>query len=139
MQGFPEPEKFDPDRMDPAGRAEDVKYRGNYLPFGCGPHYCVGREYAMNHLITFLAVFATSVKWERVKDGGCVRFSFISRRARARTTSSCALQFDVRVQLFVHSFHFYIAVAVGCREKRIVYLPTLYPGTCIVRMAPFQQ
>lgn len=31
---------------------------------------CVGREYAMNHLMAFLALFATSVDWTRTKDGG---------------------------------------------------------------------
>ena len=33
QQGFPNPEKFDPDRMMP-DRAEDSTYRANYLPFG---------------------------------------------------------------------------------------------------------
>ena len=31
---------------------------------------CVGREYAMNHLMAFLALYSTSVDWERTKDGG---------------------------------------------------------------------
>ena len=55
--------------MDPAGRAEDVKFKNNFLPFGCGPHYCVGREYAMNHLTAFVALMATTLDWTRERDG----------------------------------------------------------------------
>lgn len=69
LAGFPEPHLFDPARMDPNGRAEDVKFKNNYLPFGCGPHYCVGREYAMNHLVAFIAIFATTLDWTRKRDG----------------------------------------------------------------------
>jgi cytochrome P450 family 710 subfamily A protein len=46
-------------------RAEDSKYRQNFLTFGVGPHMCVGREYAINHLIAFLSILSTSVDWER--------------------------------------------------------------------------
>eukprot|EP00042_Codosiga_hollandica_P016692 m.43330 g.43330 ORF g.43330 m.43330 type:complete len:508 (+) comp46710_c0_seq1:81-1604(+) len=63
-QGFPDAEKFDPDRMMP-DRAEDSKYRQYFLTFGVGPHMCVGREYATNHLIAFLAILSMSVEWTR--------------------------------------------------------------------------
>lgn len=39
----------------------------NFLVFGHGPHYCVGKEYAQNHLITFLAIASTSLDWSRVR------------------------------------------------------------------------
>jgi cytochrome P450 len=68
-QGFSNPDVFDPDRFDPAGRDEGAKFQANFLPFGVGAHYCVGREYAMNHLMAFIAIFATSVKWTRKHDG----------------------------------------------------------------------
>lgn len=48
-------------------RREDVTYAGNYLVFGHGPHYCVGKEYAINHLITFLAILSTSLDWTRFR------------------------------------------------------------------------
>jgi cytochrome P450 family 710 subfamily A protein len=69
MQGFPEPERFDPDRMDPNGRAEDIRFRANFMTFGCGPHLCVGREYAINHLVAFMSILAASCTWTRRKDG----------------------------------------------------------------------
>jgi hypothetical protein len=48
---------------------------------------CVGREYALNHLVVFAAVAATRLAWTRKRDG---------------------------------------------LEDTIVYLPTLYPGSCLV-------
>lgn len=50
LQGFTDPEKFDPDRFSEA-RREDVAFGRNFLTFGFGPHACVGREYAINHLV----------------------------------------------------------------------------------------
>eukprot|EP00180_Rhodochaete_pulchella_P001105 Plantae.Rhodophyta-Rhodochaete_pulchella.ctg1921.p1 GENE.Plantae.Rhodophyta-Rhodochaete_pulchella.ctg1921~~Plantae.Rhodophyta-Rhodochaete_pulchella.ctg1921.p1 ORF type:complete len:444 (-),score=63.24 Plantae.Rhodophyta-Rhodochaete_pulchella.ctg1921:1441-2772(-) len=63
-EGFPNPHVFDPERMMP-GRDEHIKYRENFLPFGVGPHYCPGREYAINHIIAFVAIFTTEIDWER--------------------------------------------------------------------------
>jgi sterol 22-desaturase len=53
-------------RFSPA-RGEDIKFAGNFLVFGHGPHYCVGKEYAMNHLITFLAIYSTALDCKRTK------------------------------------------------------------------------
>ena len=58
MQGFTDPWKFDPDRFSPK-RQEDIIFGKNFMPFGHGPHYCVGKEYAINHLTAFLAIIAT--------------------------------------------------------------------------------
>lgn len=65
QEGWTEPEKFDPERWDENGRNEGVKFAKNFLPFGCGPHYCVGREYAMNHLAVFLSIIATHCDFTR--------------------------------------------------------------------------
>ncbi|EIE22849.1 cytochrome P450, C-22 desaturase [Coccomyxa subellipsoidea C-169] len=64
MQGFTDAHAFDPDRFGPE-RKEDMTCAKNFLTFGCGPHYCVGREYASNHLIVYLAILATSCDWTR--------------------------------------------------------------------------
>ena len=64
FEGFPEPEKFDPDRFSPE-RNEFAKHGTNWLPFGLGPHYCMGRDYAQNHLMCFLAELVSHADWER--------------------------------------------------------------------------
>ena len=40
-RGFPDAQRFDPDRMSPE-RKEDILHAKNFLTFGHGPHYCVG-------------------------------------------------------------------------------------------------
>ncbi|KAG2482695.1 hypothetical protein HYH03_018401 [Edaphochlamys debaryana] len=65
-QGYENPDKFDPDRFGPE-RQEDVKFASNYLVFGHGPHYCVGKEYANNHLCVFLSLLATQLDWKRIR------------------------------------------------------------------------
>lgn len=65
FQGFTDPHTFDPDRFSPE-RKEDVKFKGNFLVFGAGPHKCLGYEYAMLHLLAFTSLFTTHVDFERV-------------------------------------------------------------------------
>lgn len=45
---FPEPEKFNPDRFD----NPDVRNHPAYLPFGCGPRYCIGTRLATTQVRT---------------------------------------------------------------------------------------
>ncbi len=42
-----------------------MKYSKNFLTFGVGPHMCVGREYAINHLVAFLSLYSTHCNAER--------------------------------------------------------------------------
>ncbi|KAL3155714.1 hypothetical protein ABBQ32_012735 [Trebouxia sp. C0010 RCD-2024] len=65
-QGFSNPSVFDPDRFSPE-RKEDIKYQKNFLTFGHGPHYCVGKDYAVNQIICYLANLSTSCEWTRRK------------------------------------------------------------------------
>lgn len=65
-QGFTKAKEFDPDRFSPE-RKEDVTHASNFLVFGHGPHYCVGKEYAINHLMTFLAIVSTAADWKRTR------------------------------------------------------------------------
>lgn len=42
---WPEPQKFDPERFAPGADSQRPKYA--YIPFGGGPHLCIGRDFAM--------------------------------------------------------------------------------------------
>ena len=64
MQGFTDAEKFDPDRFGP-DRKEDIVHSRNYLVFGAGSHLCVGKDYAINQLVCYLAILSTSCDWTR--------------------------------------------------------------------------
>jgi cytochrome P450 len=50
---FPEPDRFDPDRFAP-GRVEAIPEYA-YLPFGAGPHVCIGNTFAMMEITLVLA------------------------------------------------------------------------------------
>lgn len=50
---YPNPEAFDPDRWGSSGSAE--KFPKNFMVFGNGPHHCLGKEYAILHLMSTIA------------------------------------------------------------------------------------
>jgi len=53
------PEQFDPARFAPAAVAERHRYA--YLPFGAGPHTCIGMNFALMEAIVILATLAQGV------------------------------------------------------------------------------
>lgn len=65
---MPRSEVFDPDRMGPEERM-DQRFRKAFVPFGYGPHKCVGYQYAINQLMTVLAVASYGYDWERHMTG----------------------------------------------------------------------
>ena len=58
QKNWKNPDKFNPDRFN-----SDQK--GIFIPFGCGPHRCIGMQYAMNHITMFISILSTSCKMKR--------------------------------------------------------------------------
>lgn len=58
---YPNPESFNPDRWGPEGHAE--KYPKNFMVFGNGPHHCLGKEYAIMHLMAIIAQASLQLEW----------------------------------------------------------------------------
>jgi cytochrome P450 len=53
------PEQFDPARFSPSATAERHRYA--YLPFGAGPHTCIGMNFALMEAIVILATLVQGV------------------------------------------------------------------------------
>lgn len=53
---WPNPECYDPDRFDPAVARK--RSRWHYLPFGAGPHNCIGQHFALIEMKTVVAAVA---------------------------------------------------------------------------------
>ncbi|KAF5475159.1 hypothetical protein F2P56_006994 [Juglans regia] len=76
FQGFSEPDRFDPDRFSEE-RQEDRIFKRNYLAFGAGAHQCLGQRYALNHLVLFIAMFATLLDFRRHRTDGCDEIAYV--------------------------------------------------------------
>lgn len=61
---FPDPDRFDPDRWTPEHEAKLPRYA--YLPFGAGPHICIGNHFAMMEAHLMLATLAQRVLFDLV-------------------------------------------------------------------------
>ncbi len=61
---FPNPDRFDPDRWTPENEAKLPRYA--YLPFGAGPHICIGNHFAMMAAQLVLATLVQRVTFELV-------------------------------------------------------------------------
>ncbi|KAG0499357.1 hypothetical protein HPP92_004048 [Vanilla planifolia] len=76
FQGFPDPERFEPDRFLEE-RQEDRLYKRHFLAFGAGPHQCVGQRYAVNHLVIFVALFVSLLDFRRHRTDGCDEIAYV--------------------------------------------------------------
>ena len=59
---WPDPERFDPERFTPENSASRPRFA--YMPFGGGPHQCIGNNFA---LLEAQMIFATIVQRYRLK------------------------------------------------------------------------
>jgi cytochrome P450 len=59
---FPEPERFRPERFAPEAEAELPKLA--YLPFGSGPHACIGRSFAMMEAVLLMSAVKQKFRFE---------------------------------------------------------------------------
>lgn len=62
----PDPERFDPERFTP--EREKAIPRGAYLPFGMGPHTCIGNAFAMMEMKIALALIVQRFHLAHVAD-----------------------------------------------------------------------
>ncbi|KAH7568258.1 hypothetical protein JRO89_XS07G0267200 [Xanthoceras sorbifolium] len=58
---FPEPEKFDPSRLEGNGPPPFT-----FVPFGEGPRMCPGKEYARLQILVFMHNIITKFKWKKL-------------------------------------------------------------------------
>lgn len=63
---FPDPERFDPERFTPERAADLPRYA--YLPFGAGPHVCIGAQFAMMEAKLILAMLAQRFMFDLADD-----------------------------------------------------------------------
>jgi cytochrome P450 len=72
---FPDPERFDVGRYDPP-RAEH-KQQGAYVPFGLGPHTCLGAGLAQAQIMATVATLLHEVELRVTPPGYVLRRSFV--------------------------------------------------------------
>ena len=56
---FPQPEQFVPERFAP-GRVESIPQHA-YIPFGAGPHVCIGNTFAMMEMVLAISTLIQRV------------------------------------------------------------------------------
>jgi cytochrome P450 len=77
---FPEPDRFDPARFEPA--AEKNIPRGAYVPFGAGARVCIGNNFALMEGQIILATLAQRVELSLVDPGEIAPEPLVTLRPR---------------------------------------------------------
>jgi cytochrome P450 len=65
-----EPQRFDPERFSPE-RAEDERHTHSWIPFGGGPHICLGFRFAETQVRAIMHQMLLRYRWS-VPDGYCM-------------------------------------------------------------------
>jgi enediyne biosynthesis protein E7 len=77
---WPAPERFDPDRFDPARSTSRPGYA--YIPFGAGPRFCVGNHLGLMEAAFVVAMVARDLRLRKVRDHEVVAEPMLSLRVR---------------------------------------------------------
>ncbi|MFI1353164.1 cytochrome P450 [Streptomyces sp. NPDC020898] len=78
-----DPERFDPDRFRAGkGRAPGKRHRFAYLPFGAGPHLCIGKHFALMEAHLLLAALLQRYEFRHVPSHRVVDHATITLRPR---------------------------------------------------------
>ncbi|RUS21088.1 cytochrome P450 [Endogone sp. FLAS-F59071] len=88
---YPNPDKFNPDRFGPNGDASDIAK--NYMVFGCGPHHCLGKEYAIGVIMSLIAQASIKLNWEHVTTKDSEKITIF---ATTYPTDACTLKVTPR-------------------------------------------
>ena len=79
-QFWDHPERFDPDRFDPANSTGRPRYA--YLPFGAGPRFCVGNHLGMMEAVFTIAMVARELRLTPLPGYRAVPEAMLSLRLR---------------------------------------------------------
>lgn len=83
---WPDAEVFDPDRFRPVpaanGEGSDKRHRFAYLPFGAGPHLCIGKHFALLEAHLLLAALLQRYEFRHVPSHRVVNHATITLRPR---------------------------------------------------------
>lgn len=61
---YPSPDEFRPERWLEGADSPAAKNPKNYLVFGSGPHNCIGKDYAVQHLVALIGMASVQLNWE---------------------------------------------------------------------------
>ena len=87
---WPEPERFDPQRFDPDTPHERPRFA--YMPFGGGPHQCIGNTFALMEATLILATVAQRYRLRLPP----ARSSRRNRRRPCGRPAGCRVQLELR-------------------------------------------
>ncbi|WFC97627.1 sterol 22-desaturase [Malassezia yamatoensis] len=63
-EAYPSPDEFKPERWLEGAGSPAQSHPKNYLVFGSGPHNCIGKDYAVQHLMAVIGTASVLLNWE---------------------------------------------------------------------------